>query len=166
MHGGEPIHWFLSRTYLKQTKSFNDGSDKYFCCNTTKHNGNSANIIHTQNALQVYERKSAMSWRLIDETTLRIYMRQHFQTNYSNESYRLHMSASFFFNAAHSPSRYTIITWVYLVLWILCKFVESSKQIYLIQTKYTHGGFWRSTRRNLDLKERDVCWAFNLLLNI
>ena len=96
MHGGEPIHWFLSRTYLKQTKSFNDGSDKYFCCNTTKHNGNSANIIHTQNALQVYERKSAMSWRLIDETTLRIYMRQHFQTNYSNESYRLHMSALFF----------------------------------------------------------------------
>ena len=124
MHGGEPIHWFLSRTSLKQTKSFNDGSDKYFCCNTTKHNGNSANIIHTQNALQVYERKSAMSWRLIDETTLRIYMRQHFQTNYSNESYRLHMSASFFFNAAHSPSRYTIITWVYLVLWILCKFVD------------------------------------------
>ena len=37
-----------------------------------------------------------MSWRLIDETTLRIYMRQHFQTNYSNESCRLHMSASFF----------------------------------------------------------------------
>ena len=72
--------------------------------NTTKHNGNSANIIHTQNALQVYERKSAMNWRLVDETALRIYMRQHFQTNYSNESYRLHMSASFFFNAAHSPS--------------------------------------------------------------
>ena len=29
-----------------------------------------------------------------------------------------------FFNVAHSPSRYTIITWVYLVLWILCKFVD------------------------------------------
>ena len=166
MHGGEPIHWFLSRTYLKQTKSFNDGSDKYFCCNTTKHNGNSANIIHTQNALQVYERKSAMSWRLIDETTLRIYMRQHFQTNYSNESYRLHMSASFFLMLRTHLQVYTIITWVYLVLWILCKFVETSKQIYLIQTKYTHGGFWRSTRRDLDLKELDVYWAFNLLLNI
>ena len=89
MHGGEPIHWFLSRTYLKQTKSFNDGSDKYFCCNTTKHNGNSANIIHTQKAVQVYERKYAMSWRLIDETTLRIYMRQHLQTNYTQIMYSL-----------------------------------------------------------------------------
>ena len=28
--------------------------------------------IRTQNAVQVNERKNAMSWRLIDETTLRI----------------------------------------------------------------------------------------------
>ena len=84
---------------------------------------------------------------------------------FSNEDYRRDLSISFVMLHTHLQV-YTIITWVYLVLWILCKFVESSKQIYLIQTKYTHGGFWRSTRRNLDLKERDVCWAFNLLLNI
>ena len=45
--------------------------------------------IHTQNAVQVYERKNAMSWRLIDETTLRIYMRQHLQTNYTQIMYSL-----------------------------------------------------------------------------
>ena len=45
--------------------------------------------IHTQNAVQVYERKNAMSWRLIDETTLRIYMRQHPQTNYTQIMYSL-----------------------------------------------------------------------------
>ena len=73
-------------------KSFNDCSNKYFCCNTTKHNGNSANIIHTQNALQVYERKSAMSWRLIDETTLRIYMRQHLQTKTGKDTHLLQIS--------------------------------------------------------------------------
>ena len=45
--------------------------------------------IHTQNAVQVYKRKNAMSWRLIDETTLRIYMRQHLQTNYTRIIYSL-----------------------------------------------------------------------------
>ena len=39
--------------------------------------------IHTQNAVQVYEQNNAMSWRLIDETTLRIYVRQHLQTMYT-----------------------------------------------------------------------------------
>ena len=164
MHGGEPIHWFLSRTYLKQTKSFNDGSDKYFCCNTTKHNGNSANIIHTQNAHQVTEKCNEL------ETDWWNYTQNLYAATFPDQLLKRKLPTAYirfvFFNAAHSPSRYTIITWVYLVLWILCKFVESSKQIYLIQTKYTHGGFWRSTRRDLDLKELDVYWAFNLLLNI
>ena len=39
--------------------------------------------IHTQNAVQEYEQKNAMSWRLIDETTLRMYMWQHLQTSYT-----------------------------------------------------------------------------------
>ena len=38
--------------------------------------------IHTQSEVQVYERKNTMSWRVIDETTLRIYVRQHLQTIY------------------------------------------------------------------------------------
>ena len=152
MHGGEPIHWFLSRTYLKQTKSFNDGSDKYFCCNTTKHNGNSANIIHTQNALQVYERRLMKLHseficgnisRPITQTKatdcicpLRFFLmlRTHLQDT------RLLLEFTWFYeycvNLLNLPDRYTL---------------------------YTHGGFWRSTWRNLDLKERDVCWAFNLL---
>ena len=77
--------------------------------------------IHTQNAVQVYERKNAMSWRLIDETSLRIYMQQHLQTNYtqiicsSNESYRLHMSASFFMLHTHLQDTRLLLefTWFY-----------------------------------------------------
>jgi len=120
--------------------------------------------IHTQNAVQVYERKNAME---IDWWN---YTQNLYAATFPDQLLKRKLPTAYvrfvFFNAAHSPSRYTIITWVYLVLWILCKFVESSKQIYLIQTKYTHGGFWRSTRRDLDLKELDVYWAFNLLLNI
>jgi len=110
MHGGEPIHWFLSRTYLKQTKSFNDGSDKYFCCNTTKHNGNSANIIHTQNALQVYERRLM---KLHSEFICGNISRPITQTKATDCICPLR----FFFNAAHSPSRYPRLllefTWFY-----------------------------------------------------
>ena len=39
--------------------------------------------IHTQTEVQVYERKNTMSRRVIDQTTLRIYVRQHLQTIYT-----------------------------------------------------------------------------------
>ena len=39
--------------------------------------------MHTQTEVHVYERKNTMSRRVIDETTLRIYVRQHLQTIYT-----------------------------------------------------------------------------------
>ena len=39
--------------------------------------------IHTQTEVQIDERKNTMSRRVIDETTLRIYLRQHLQTIYT-----------------------------------------------------------------------------------
>ena len=90
-----------------------------------------------------------------------------FTPNYftlSNEGYWLHTSVSFVM--LHTHLQYT--WWLLDFTW----FYESCVNLLIFQTEIPypdqvhHGGFWRSTRRNLDLKERDVCWAFNLLLNI
>jgi hypothetical protein len=39
--------------------------------------------IYAQTEVQMYERKNTMSRRVIDKTTLRIYVRQHLQTIYT-----------------------------------------------------------------------------------